>query len=664
MRRASRRASLLKLGCVLLAAWCVLLLAPAAQAGRTAEHVPDWVRQARSAPLPALRPHDAAAVLLDQTDITVDAQGRAVVHARKVIKLLTAAGRAYSSYPLFYEQGSKVHYVHSWTFGADEHEYQLDDKEVLDSSAVPDFAVFDSSRVRVARAVAAEPGAIIAFESEYVEAPYLSAWQFPLDGPIPSAGSSITLMLPAGFEHHEGWAHCAAAKPEQPASNTWRWQTGPRQSLDEEASAPELGEVGARMMLAYSGGPVPVSDGSWSTVGSWYAGLTQGRGALSPEMQSKVAELIAGKTTFSAKLSAITGFMQDEIRYVAVEMGIGGWQPHAAQEVFRNRYGDCKDKATLLTAMLAAAGMTAHPLLVDFDHRIDPGVPSHYADHMITAIEIPRDVQDASLHAVVEAGGKRLLIFDPTNSVSAAGSLEPELQGTYGLLLTGSSSTLIQLPVLSPQVNALERKGNFVLLPDGSLQGELRETRESNTADVLRHLYLAGGMHKLEERTERQLSETLRNFTVSDLAMDGARERSEPLVVRFHLTANGYAKHAGSLLLVRPAVTGVYLSAAMANNKERLYPVALGREEDVHEEYTIQVPAGYTAEDLPDPVKLESSFASFQSSVSLEKGVLLYRRELVIHALEVPARDYGEYQEFFSKVAMAERDEALLKPEP
>ncbi len=626
--------------------------------------LPDWVKEAAHASMPPLRPHDAAVILLDQTDVTVDPQGRAVVHEREVFKLLTVAGRSYARKLLYYEAGAKVRFLHSWTLGADDRTYQLDDKDVTDGSAVPQFAVFDSARVRAAEALAAEPGAVVAFESEYVEAPFLTSWQYDLDHAIPSAGQSITLTLPPGFTYSEGWAHADPVKPVEHGPGNWHWSIGPRMSIDDEPGAPEWGELAGRMLLAYAGGSVAPSDGDWKTVGTWYEGLFRPQAAGSPEIQAKAAELTAGKTAWEDKLLAITGFMQDEIRYVAVEMGIGGWQPHPARDVFRNRYGDCKDKATLLVAMLREAGITAYPLMVDFDHRVDPGMPTHFADHMITAVEVPDGVPNLGLGALIESGGKRLLIFDPTNPVAPAGSLEPELQGTYGLLMAGSASRVLELPVLPPERNLLQRKGSFVLAEDGTLAGDLQEERRGNTGDVLRGLSLNGDTRKMEEREERAVRASLANFTLTELEAGQAKQRAAPLDVRYHLTANRYSKHAGQLLLVRPAVLGLYTPKGGDPGRQRLYPLALGLEEAVREEYTIQLPPGLVADDLPDPVKLQSPFATFENAVTLKDGALHYKRELVIRKLEVPANQYAEYVDFFSKVGNAERAEAVLKPSP
>src|ERR1039458_8015559 len=135
--------------------------------------------------------------------------------------------------------------------------------------------------------------------------------------------------------------------------------------------------------------------------------------------------------------------------------GIGGLQAHPAADIFRNRHGDCKDKTTLLISMLQVAGIHAVYMAVDRGRGVvDPDAPSLYGNHMITAIEIPADVQDPRLKAIVKAhDGKRYLIFDPTKQRTPVGNLPYYEQGSYGILATGPASQIIALPVLEPDTS-------------------------------------------------------------------------------------------------------------------------------------------------------------------------------------------------------------------
>src|SRR5206468_12881899 len=96
----------------------------------------------------------------------------------------------------------------------------------------------------------------------------------------------------------------------------------------------------------------------------WYARLCAARRAPTPALQAKVRELTASASSTIDKMRALALFAQRDVRYVAIEIGIGGYQPHAAGEVFANRYGDCKDKVTALSAMLREIGVESYYVIV------------------------------------------------------------------------------------------------------------------------------------------------------------------------------------------------------------------------------------------------------------------------------------------------------------
>src|SRR5262249_40851997 len=159
----------------------------------------------------------------------------------------------------------------------------------------------------------------------------------------------------------------------------WQWTLKNVQGIAQELEVmmPSLMSLAGRMSLSYfAPGVKSTHAASWQDVGRWYAQLAEGRFNPTPEISAKTAALIAGKLDFASRLQALTSFLQSEIRYVAIEIGIGGDQPHIAGDVFHYRYGDCKDKVTLLKAMLHEAGISSHYVLVD-THRgvINPEVP-------------------------------------------------------------------------------------------------------------------------------------------------------------------------------------------------------------------------------------------------------------------------------------------------
>src|SRR5205807_2167240 len=142
----------------------------------------------------------------------------------------------------------------------------------------------------------------------------------------------------------------------------------------------------------------------WKSIGEWYSRLASDRTVASPEVAAKAQELTAGKADFFDKAEAIARFVQQNVRYFVIEVGVGGYRPHPAADIFRNRYGDCKDKATLLTAMMSAVGIHASLMFVDTSRGfIDPDAPSVDGNHMIAAIEVPSGYQSPRMHSLVHA---------------------------------------------------------------------------------------------------------------------------------------------------------------------------------------------------------------------------------------------------------------------
>ena len=127
---------------------------------------------------------------------------------------------------------------------------------------------------------------------------------------------------------------------------------------------------------------------SWQQMGEWYQSLANDRTAVTPEIKAKADELVKGITGDEARMRALYDFVASDIQYVGVDLGIGRYQPHAAATVLENQYGDCKDKHTLLAALLKAEGYTADTVLIHPELKLVPEVamPLQF-DHMITAVE-------------------------------------------------------------------------------------------------------------------------------------------------------------------------------------------------------------------------------------------------------------------------------------
>lgn len=131
---------------------------------------------------------------------------------------------------------------------------------------------------------------------------------------------------------------------------------------------------------------------SWEEVGRWYASLEKDRRLPSPEVRAKAQQLTKGLTSDLDRTETLYTFVAQNFRYVSLSLGLARYQPQPAADVLRNQYGDCKDKNTLLAALLEAEGLHSSTVLINTFRQLDPDVPSpSQFNHAITLMPIGKD---------------------------------------------------------------------------------------------------------------------------------------------------------------------------------------------------------------------------------------------------------------------------------
>lgn len=639
---------------------CVLLV-PGAHASSNA---PDWVRAAAAQPLPTLPASTKAVVLLEDETYTVAPDGRATERVRRVVKILRPQGRQDAEPVVPYDKDSKVTFMHVWSIDPAGHEYALKDNEIADIGAPGEAGeLYSDERARVAIPPGRDPGGIVAIEYERRERPYLAETNWFFQDELPRQSQSFTLVLPPGYHFSTTWSHHSRVEPSELPGNALRWQMDHQAGIDltDVPLSPHQGALAARMTVHYSGPSLPApQEGSWKGIGEWYDSLAHDRLVASPEIAAKAAELTAGKTDFYDKAQAIGEFVQKRIRYFVVEMGIGGYQPHSAQEIFRGRYGDCKDKATLLSAMLSTVGIHSALVMVDTNRGvIDPAAPSIVGNHMIGAIEVPAGYTSAKLHSLVTAAsGKRYLIFDPTWDKTPFGQLEANLQGSYGVLMEGQASQILELPVLSPDLNRVERSGTFRLALDGTLKGTVTEKRYGDLADRRRDVF-GRDAREQQRYLDRSVARDFASVALSDLKVENVDALGDDLTLRYQLEAGHFALLTGPLLMVRPRVLGS--EAIYVDRKPRTVAVDLGETMQARDSFDIELPEGYTVDELPEPIKLDLGFASYESTTELQGHTLHYARTYKLNKVTLPPEEYPDLQKLAGVIASDEQNRAVLK---
>src|SRR5580658_9704261 len=632
-----------------------------------ATDAPQWMHAQVNAPLPAYDEKTDAVLLYSETNVTVISADKIKTTVREAYKILRPNGREHGTVYVYFNPQRKIKSLHGWCIPAQGKDYEVKDKDAVDRSLSGGGELVDDVKFRVLQIPAADPGNIVGYEYEVEELPFhlQDIWRF--QEPDPVRESHYSLQLPASWEFKFSWLNYPEAKPVEAGNNLWRWSVNDVKGVRSEPEMPPVSGVVGQMVVSFfpPGGRAVNGFAAWDDIGKWYGGLASGRLDASPEIKQQVATLTASKSDQLQKMQALAQFVQHDIRYVAIELGIGGWQPHAAPDVFSHHYGDCKDKATLMRSMLREIGVDSYYVVINSNRgAVTRDMPAHDGfNHVITAIKLPDAVTDRSLIATLQHPKLgRILFFDPTNELMPFGQIGGYLQANYGLLVTPDGGELIGLPQQPSAMNSIERTGTLTLDPSGTLRGDVKEVRLGDRASSERWSLrtVTKDTDKIKP-IEALLSGSLSTYRITKATVINQTLTDQPFGFDYSFESASYAKNAGNLLLVRPRVLGVKAQGFLETREPRKFPVEFEGPSRDTDKFEITIPPGYEVDDLPPAVDADYSFASYHSKTEVKGNVIGYTRTFEVKELSVPVGKTEELRKFYRIIAGDERNTVVLK---
>ncbi len=648
-----------------------IVIAVAAVAGMEGAEVkpPQWLVSEAARPVPALPPETEAVILLDEQSTVVSPKGVMTTTCRRATRVLRPGGVERSSRLVLADTyNTKVKSMTGWVINPAGAPREVTIKQVISSSAAPDTLYMDAKFLLLA-VPEVDVGSVVGFESVQEETPEALEDSCAFQGEFPVVRARYSLALPPRWEPEFSWINRAPLEPRRDtdAPGTLSFDIFDVPAIADEPYMPKPRALAAHLLVRVKPAGADVrSFSGWADMGAWYAGLSEPRRAPDAIVSQKARELTAASPDTFSKIRALAEFAQKEIRYVSVQIGIGGFQPHPAPSILANRYGDCKDKSTLLAALLESIGIDSHFIVIHTDRggvNLQSPVSLGSFNHVILAIRLPYDVPDAGLDSLVRHPSLgRLLVFDPTMPTTPLGRLPYYLQNNTGLLVAGGSGELLLLPRPGPEGNVLDRRGRLALTDDGALAGQIVETRRGAEADSLRYQIQSATEAERRKYLETFLSRSFASVTLQSFEFKNLEDARGDLVVSYRFVASGYAKRAGAYLVVRPRVVGnKAVDLASKDRKPRRYPIDLETTSLARDEFTIELPDGWTADSLPKPVVLEAGFAAYSSRTEAAGRTLLYRREYRLVEPLLPASRHDEALKFFLAVGAEEQQSLLLK---
>jgi tetratricopeptide (TPR) repeat protein len=381
-------------------------------------------------------------------------------------------------------------------------------------------------------------------------------------------------------------------------------------------------------------------------LGAWYAALEHDRRIPDDSVKKEAAELTKGKSGDMAKVKALYDYVSRNIRYVSLSFGLGRIQPHAASEVLGNGYGDCKDKNTLLAALLDAQGFHSTSVLIGSKVKLDPDIPSpSQFDHVITRVPVE---------------GKEIWL-DSTPGVAPFRMLSAQLRDKQALAIPPQgSAVLVRTPAELP-FEAFDRTSLVGSVSEsGALTAHVITASRGDTETVLRYAMRRMPSSHWKDIFEFMLQRAKMSGEITNLKAGDPSATDDPLTVEFDVTANNYFDWSAAESKFILPLGSIHMPDADDDDAASTEPIKLGAVRDDEAEVKLTFPAKYKVH-APLDVDVKRDYAEYRAVYKFDAGQLTSQRMLKVTLAEIPHARSEDFAAFRRVVQADEAQQVTLE---
>ncbi|MRS03550.1 hypothetical protein EG832_10080 [bacterium] len=459
----------------------------------------------------------------------------------------------------------------------------------------------------------------------------------------------LTVTAPAGYKlrYYEQNMPVKVARKEEKGKEIYEWAVEKQTAMEKEPLSPDIEQLSPAVFLAPGDFEISGWKGNsdtWYNYGSFFSDLNKGRNQLPSGVIEKVKEIASASNDTTEMVRNLYSLMQQKTRYVSVQIGIGGWQPIEANEVYEKSYGDCKALSNYMKSLLDAAGIKSHYAVIRAGAdapEILENFPSNQFNHAILCV--PR-ISDT-------------IWLECTSQQIPFNYLGTFTDDRYALLITGEGGKLARTRKYSDRENSLLRKAYVTLDRTGNGKADIQTIHSAYFYDQMVPVL----MSDLADQKKR-LSEsiqipglTLMNFEVTQ------PDKTLPVIYEeVSLTFKGYASVMSDRIIL-PLNLMNRASKLPAPDPDRKSGVLLRREKVMVDTVVYKLPDGYTVSSTMNPVNLESPFGTYSTTIKISGNEVVYVRRQTTRSGKFIPSDYAALVDYNNKVATADMAFIVLK---
>ncbi len=615
---------------------------------------PDVYRMLKKAPAAEKYPQAGGLILYCDENVQITPENTEISTAHVLVKILNERGKKSLSemnidYDSTYE---KVELEFARTIKPDGSVVTVGSRHIRDVSKYLNFPLYSNARAFIISFPEITEGASIEYKFKILRHELMNKKDFVLNYSLknsePTIEAYFTVRVPKGrdlkikylnTQYNDSGMDLAPKIKEENNYAVYKWAFEDIPQIIPEANMPPAVEINPTFLISSFSG--------WQDIYRWWWGLAQDKIKADDAIKAKVAELTKGLNGAEEKARAIYNFCALKIRYVAVEYGRAGYEPHAAADVFKNKYGDCKDQAILLVTMLKEIGITAWPVLIPTkdSYNLDPDFPGVFFDHCIAAASI---------------NGKSIFL-DPTAETCSFGDLPSDDQARRVLVFKEDGYKTMETPLFPAEHNFIKQRLEIKIEKDGSIQARKFVYTGGVYEQAQRYWLLFTPPELVSEVLKQKIQEVSIGASLDKYEAGNLNDLNKPLVLQYSFYGPEYLMLAGPLeIMPQLAIADLSLTA----KDKRKFPIEFQILETKETVFQIELPRGVKVKYFPESLEAQSQWVDFSVQYSFKGNKIYFYQRSQLKKTKVPENEYPDFKKFFEGFARRIKQRVILEKKP
>lgn len=612
---------------------------------------PQVYKVLENAPSSQEYPQAGALILYCDEKMEVSPQNTQVSSLHYVIKILNERGKeSFSESQISYDSTyEKVELEYARTIKPDGTVVEVGSRHIRDVSKYLNFPLYSNARVYIISFPEIAEGSTIEYKVKIHRNQLINKKDFIVDYPLQSqepiiaANFSITLPKERALHiktlnerYNDFGANLKPDIQEQGKRLIYSWQFKNIPQIIPESSMPPSVQINPAMLIS--------TFSSWQEIYGWWWKLAEDKIKADAAIKEKVSELTKNQDSQEDKIKAIYNFCAQKIRYVAVEYGQAGYEPHSASDIFKNKYGDCKDQAVLLVAMLKEAGLLAWPVLIPTkeSYNLNEDFPAVFFNHCIAAVSL----------------NNKTVFLDPTAETCSFGNLPAGDQERIVLIFTEEGYKIEKTPLYPAEHNLVKQDLKIKINSDEAISARKSVFTYGMYEQGQRYWMLYTPPELIQEALKEAIQAISIGATLDNYNIQNLDNLNKPVALTYAFKGPEFFSLAGKLRIMPQLAS---LDTSLVAKDKRKYPMDFSILDTKETLFEIEIPKNFIITYMPPSINEDSPWLKFISEYNYRGNKIYFKQKTELKKNIISQGDYSDFKNFFTGLAKKIKQRVILE---